>query len=295
MAKIKKTAAKVAAKPKKPAAKKPAAKTAAAKKPAAKKPAVKKPAVKKPAAKPAAKKPAVKKPAAKPAAKKPVAKPAAKKPVVKPTAKPAAKPAPVKAAAKPIVKPKAVSGDVKFRNLFEAFSQGKLPFAEGYIVSSFLSEKTAYAIYEIISYAGVKEIFPSGEGLQFIAGGKKLHVLVENDTYATKFVEPVSRAQGESIPKRFNELEKIIARNQTTIYVAKEPNEVTGSFTILKPVSINFAIVFYDLPDLYSNLANFFEKSLNMDRKIPQSDAKKAAQLIATTIEKTMSFKGNFQ
>jgi len=289
MAKIKKTATKAAAKPKKPAAKKPAAKKPAAKKPAAKA-AVKKPVAKKPAAKKPAAKAAVKKPAAKPVAKKPAAKPAAKKPAVKPVAKPAAKPV-----AKPAAKPKVASENVKFRNLFEAFSQGKLPFAEGYIVSSFLSEKTAYAIYEIISYAGVKEIFPSGEGLQFIAGGKKLHVLVENDTYATKFVEPVSRAQGESIPKRFNELEKIIARNQTTIYVAKEPNEVTGSFTILKPVSINFAVVFYDLPDLYSNLASFFEKSLNMDRKIPQSDAKKAAQLITTTLEKTMSFKGNFQ
>jgi len=289
------------AKTKKPAAKKPTAKKATAKKPAVKKPVVKKAAakaatVKKPAAKAAVKKPAAaKKPAAKAAtAKKPaVKKPAANKAAAKPAAvkKPAAK-----AVAKPAAaKPKVASGDVKFRNLFEAFSQGKLPFAEGYIVSSFLSEKTAYAIYEIISYAGVKEIFPSGEGLQFIAGGKKLHILVENDTYATKFVEPVSRAQGESIPKRFNELEKIIARNQTTIYVSKEPNEVTGSFTILKPVSLNFAVVFYQQPDVFKTLAKFFEDSLNNDRKVPQSDAKKAAALITSTVEKTMGAKGDYQ
>jgi len=281
MATIKKTAKPAAKKPaaKKPAAKKPAAKKSAAKKPAAKKPAAKKPAAKKPAAKkPAAKKPAAKKTAAKkPAAKKP----AAKKPVAK-------KPAPAK-------KPRTDAPDsVKFRNLFDAYKQGKLPFAQGYIVSSFFSETTAYSIYEIVSYAGVKEIFPSETGLQFVAGGKKLYVLLENDTYAIKYQEPVSRAQGESIPKRFNELEKLVARNQTTIYVAKEPNEITGSFTVLKPSSLNFAVVFYEMPDVYQTIVSFFEDSLNRQRKVPQSDAKKAAQLITKTIEKTMSFKGDY-
>jgi hypothetical protein len=299
MATVKKAAGK-SAKPKtaakKPAAKKPAVKTAAkktaAKKPAAK-PAAKKPAAKKPAVKTAVKKTAAKKPAAKPAAKKSAAKPAAKKPAVKTAAKPAevkkpaAKPAPVK-------KP-AETGEVKFRNLFDAFAQGKLPFAQGYIVSSFFSEKTAYAIYEVVSYAGVKEIFPSDTGLQFVAGGKKLYILVENDTYQLKYQEPVSRAQEESIPKRFSELETIIAKNQTRIMVAKEPNEISGSFTILKPSSLNFAIIFYDNPDLYNCLATFFEDSLNRQRKVPQSDAKKAAQLIATTVEKTMNFKSDFQ
>ncbi|MDR1868664.1 MAG: hypothetical protein LBQ82_01615 [Treponema sp.] len=252
---------------------------AAGKKTAAKKPTAKKPAAKKaPAKKSAAKKPAAKKSAAKKAP--------AKKSAVK---KPAAKKAPAK-------KP-AGTGDsnVKFRNLFDAFAQGKLPFAEGYIVSSFFSETTAYSIYEIVSYAGVKEIYPSDTGLQFVAGGKKLYVLVENDTYQLKFQEPVSRAQGEMIPKRFNELEKIIARNQTTIYVSKEPNEITGSFTILKPYSLNFAVVFYQQPDVYSSLSLFFEDSLNRQRKVPQGDAKKAAQLIAATVEKTMGFKGEFE
>jgi len=262
---------------KKPAAKKPAAKAAA------KKPAAKKPAAKKPAAKTAAKKPAAKKPAAKTAAKKPAAKTAAKKPAAKSAAK------------KPAAKKAGAAAEPKFRNLFDAYAAGKLPFGQGYIVSSFFSEKTAYSIYEIVSYGGVKEIFPSETGLQFVAGGKKLYVLVENDTYPVKYMEPVSRAQGESIPKRFNELEKLIARNQTAIYVAKEPNELTGSFTILRPGSFNFAVVFYPLPDVYKSMWEFFEDSLNRQRKVPQSDAKKAASLIATTVEKTMGFKGEFE
>jgi hypothetical protein len=258
---------------KKPAAKKPAAKTAA-KKPAAKKPAAKKPAAKKPAAK---------KPAAKPAAKKPAAKTAAKKPAAKSAAK------------KPAAKKAGAAAEPKFRNLFEAYAQGKLPLGQGYIVSSFLDEKTAYSIYEVVSYSGVKEIFPSETGLQFVAGGKKLHILVEHDTYSRKYEEPVSREQGKSIPKRFTELETIIAKNQTRIMVAKEPNELTGSFTVLRPFSLNFAVVFYQTGDVYKSLATFFEESLNRQRKVPQSDARKASALIATTVEKTMGFKGEFE
>jgi hypothetical protein len=278
MATIKKAATKVAAKPK-PAAKKPAAK-----KPAAK-PAAKKPAAKKPAAKPAAKKATAKKPAAKPAVKKPAA--------AKPPVKPAAPKTDIKKSAQ--VKPAEASENVKFRNLFDAFSQGKLPFANGYIVSSFFSETSAYSIYEVVSYAGVKEIFPSDTGLQFITGGKKLYILVEPDTYQIKHQEPVSRAHGESIPKRFNELETIIAKNQTRIMIAKEPDESYGSFTILKPQGQNFAVVFYDLPDVYDSLAAFFEDSLNRQRKVPQSDAKKAAQQVSATVQKYMGFKGAFE
>ena len=313
MATTKKPAAKAPA-AKKPAVKKPAAKAPAAKKPVAKKPAAKAPAVKKPAAvkapaKTPAKAPAVKKPAAvKPAAKVPAAKaPAAKTPAVK---KPAAlKPdvkAPAKAPAvkKPVEKAPAEKAPAektqithKNRDLFDAFKNNDLPHDHGYIVSSFFNPQTAYAIYEIVTYAGVKEIFPTANGLQFIAGGKKLHVLVENDTYAKKFIEPVNRVQGESIPKRFNELEIIIARNQTKIMVAKEPIELYGQFTILNPSSLNFSRVFYQNPDQrvsMAEIAEFFTDSLNRLRKIPHADAKKAAQYITAIVEKSMSFKGEY-
>jgi hypothetical protein len=267
---------------KKPAAKKkkPAAKKTAAKKPAAKKPAAKKPAAKKSTAKKTtAKKPAAKKSAAKKStAKKPAAKKAtAKKPAAKSTLRPVE------------------TSDVPFRNLFEAYSQGKLPFAQGYIVSSFFSEKSAYSIYEIVSYAGVKEIFLTETGLQFVTGGKKLYVLLEPDTYQIKYQEPVSRAEGEKIPKRFNELEIITAKNQSKIMIAKEPNESYGSFTILKPTGINFAVVFYQLPEVYKSLSDFFVESLNRQRKIPEHDAKTAAQTIINILKKNMSFEGEYK
>ena len=314
------------------AAKKPAAKAPAAKKPAAK--AAAKPAAKKTTAKPAAKVVATKAAAAKKPAAKTAAKPAAKAATAKAatakaaatkvtaaktTAKPAAKAATTKAAAtkattaKPAAKTTAVKPaakiseaqplntqtddldpNVKYRDLFEAFKQGKLPFAQGYIVSSFFSATSAYSIYEIVSYAGVKEIFPSGDGLQFVTGGKKLHVLVQPDTYHFKPVEPVSRAEGERIPKRFNELDEIVTKNQSRIYVSKEPIETYGSFTILKPQGINFAVVFYQMDDVYESMEKFFEISLNQQRKIPQSDAKKVAAKIVEVLKKGMGFEGEY-
>jgi len=285
---------------KKPAAKKAPAKKAAVKKPAAKKAPVKKAAVKKPAAKKApAKKPAAKKA---PAKKAPAKKAAVKKPVAKatsakkaPAKKPAVKAAPVKKAApKPAPKPVETS-DVPFRNLFDAYSQQKLPFSHGYIVSSFFSETSYYSIYEVVSYSGVKEIFLTEAGLQFVTGGKKLYILIEPDTYQVKFQEPVSRTEGEKIPKRFDELETIIAHNQSKIYIAKEPNESYGSFTILKPSGINFAVVFYETPEMYKALANFFVESLNRQRKIPEHDAKTAAHRITEILKKHMSFEGQYK
>ena len=283
--------------------KKPAAKTAA-KKPAAKTAA--KPAAKTAAKKPAAKadaKPAAKKPAAKTAAK-PAAKTAAKKPAAKADAKPAAKKPAAKtiekAAPKPVAKPAAAKPkksdipDAKFRNLFDAYTQGKLPFAQGYIVSSFFDEKSAYSIYEVVSYAGVKEIYSTGTGLTFVTGGKKLYVLLEPDTYRLKHQEPVYRQEGERIPKRYNELEIIIAKNQTKIMFSQKPDETFGSFTILKPSGLNFSIVFYELPDMYKTLAEFFVNTLNKQRKVPEADAKKAAIQIVKTIEKYMSFETQF-
>lgn len=267
-------------------AKKPAAKTAA-KKPAAKT-AAKKPAAASAAKKPAAK-PATKKPAATSAAKKTAAKTAAKKPAVTSVEK--------KPAATSTVKKtkKAPADNAKYRNLFDAYKQEKLPQNQGYIVSSFFKEKDAYAIYEIVSYAGVKEIYPTDTGLTFVSGSKKLYILVESAIYHHKGLEPVSRKQGDSIPKRFNELDVVIAKNQTKIYIAKEPNEVYGSFTILKPASLNFSVVFYELPDLYETVAAFFTDSLNKQRKVPERDAKEAAKRIVTTMQKSMGFEGQFQ
>jgi hypothetical protein len=182
----------------------------------------------------------------------------------------------------------------KAMDLFEAFAQDKLPKDKAYIVSSFINGNTGYSIYEVISYSGVKAIYPDGPGLTFQSSGKKMYTLIEPASYPQKGIEPYLRDKAEQVPLRFKELDVITAKNQVKVYIGKKPNDSLSSFTIAKPVGFNVSFVFFDLPDLYKTLAVFFEKSFNKDAGVPQADAKKSAQQAVTTIEKTMAFKADF-
>jgi hypothetical protein len=183
---------------------------------------------------------------------------------------------------------------VKAMDLFEAYSQDKLPKDEGYVISSFFSDNSAYSIYEIVSYSGVKTIYLTEAGMTFQTNGKKIHILVEPASYPNKAVEPYVRSNNEQIPLRFNELEQITAKNQSKIMIAKKPIESFSSFTILRPTGVNFALVFYRLPDVFDTLQLFFEKTFNREAGIPQVDAKKSAKRVAEIVAATMNFKGDY-
>jgi len=178
----------------------------------------------------------------------------------------------------------------KAMDLFEAYAQEKLPKEDGYIVSSFFSTNSAYSKYEIVSYSGVKSIYLTEDGLTFQSNGKKLHILVEPPNYPHKAIEPFVRSSIDQIPLRFNELDVLVAKNQTRIMVARQPITTFSSFTILKPTGINFSLVFYWLPDLFNTLAIFFEKTFNKEAGVPMADAKKASLKVAETVKSTMKF-----
>ncbi|MDR2759190.1 MAG: hypothetical protein LBB78_07415 [Spirochaetaceae bacterium] len=183
---------------------------------------------------------------------------------------------------------------VKAMDLFDAYRQNQLPKDEGYIISSFFNSNSAYSIYEIVSYSGVKSIYLNDAGLTFQTNGKKVHILVEPASYPSKAIEPYVRSNTEQIPLRFSELEQITAKNQSKIMIAKEPILSFSSFTILKPSGINFALVFYSRPDIFATMRQFFEKTFNQEAGIPQADSKKSAQRVAEIVEASMSFKGEY-
>ena len=183
---------------------------------------------------------------------------------------------------------------IKAMDLFEAYGQDKLPKDQAYVVSSFINGNTGYTIYEVISYSGVKAIYPDGTGLTFQSSGKKMHILIEPTSYAHKPIEPYLREKADQIPLRFNELNVIVAKNQTKIYMAKQPIESLSSFTLAKPIGLNICFVFYNLPDIYETLTKFFEQTFNKDAAVPQADANKAAKETVEVVEKRMAFKSEF-
>lgn len=178
----------------------------------------------------------------------------------------------------------------KALDLYDAYTKSMLPYENGYIVSSFFSHSSAYSRYEVVSYNNIKGIFPSDEGLTFQSDGKKLHILVEPMDYPKKSEEPYVRVKDEQIPHRFNELELHTARNQTKIYWGKNSIMSYTSFTVLKPTGINFALVFFWLPDIYDSLNLFFEKTFNREAGVPLADAKKVAKQVAQKVKDTLTW-----
>ena len=174
--------------------------------------------------------------------------------------------------------------DVKALDLFMAFKEGKLPKDEGYIVSSFFSERSKYSIYEIVAYSGVKSIYATAEGITFQTDGNKLFILVEPATFAKKYEEPYLRDKNHQIPQRFSELEIFNSSNQTKVMVSKNPLVTYSSFTVLNPTGANFSLVFYNLPDVLDTLSTFFVQSLSKEAGVPKSDARKATVKIIDSV-----------
>jgi len=183
---------------------------------------------------------------------------------------------------------------VKAMDLFEAYAQDKLPKDQAYIVSTFVNANTGYTIYEVISYSGVKAIYPDGEGLTFQSSGKKMHILIEPASYPNKAIEPYLRDKADQIPLRFKELSLHTSKNQIKIYTAKKPIDSLSSFTVAKPKGFNISFLFYNNSDIYDTIAKFFETSFNKDAAVPQSDAKKASKEIVDVVQKFMAFKSDF-
>jgi len=170
---------------------------------------------------------------------------------------------------------------VRAMDLFEAYAKQKLPMEQGYIVSSFFKDDSAYSIYEIVSYATLKDIYLTGNGLTFQTNGKKIFLFVEPENYAHKSVEPYCRERDFQVPLRFKDSNIIVAKNQAKIIFSKEPQESLSAFTVVKPTGVNFAFLFYPLPDVFASMELFFQQTLNKEAGIPLRDSKIAAKQIA--------------
>jgi hypothetical protein len=175
---------------------------------------------------------------------------------------------------------------VKALDLFQAYSQEKLPKEGGYLISSFFDQASVYSRYEIVAYSTVKSLYLADDGLTFQTDGNKLFVLVEPPSYSRKHIEPVNRKSNEQIPHRFSELKIYTAKNQAKIMVSQNPIMSYSSFTVLKPTGMNFALVFFKLEDVLKSLEFFFSETLHKEAGVPATDAKKAAKYVIEGVNK---------
>ncbi len=174
----------------------------------------------------------------------------------------------------------------KALDLFEAYKQNLLPKEGGYIVSSFFQETSAYSRYEVVAYNNLKDLYPSDEGLTFQSDGNKLFVLCEPFSYPNRHMEPISRDKSYQVPHRFKEMDILVCRDQSRVMVSKQPVMSYTSFTILRPRSSDFAVIFYNLPNVLDTIQAFFAKTLNTATRIPKTEAAQAARLIVDGLRK---------
>lgn len=179
---------------------------------------------------------------------------------------------------------------MKAMDLFEAYAQNKLPMDEGYIISSFFKEDSTYSIYEIVSYASVKDIYSTSDSLTFQTNGKKLFLLAEPSNYHQKTTEPYCRPKEYMVPFRFKETEHIVCKNQMNVYFGKEPQQAISAFTVFHPEGINFSFLFYVRPDLFDTIEKFLTQTLNQEAGVPRIDAARAAKRLAVLCKEKLTW-----
>ena len=176
--------------------------------------------------------------------------------------------------------------EVKAIDLFQAFSEGKLPMEGGYIVTSFFQDNSTYAKHEIVAYSNVQSLFLSDEGLIFRTDGHKLFVLAEPPDYGQKDLEPFARDGQRQIPHGFSEVELFKAGNGTRIMLSRQPVVAYSAFTIFRPAPLNSSTLFYNLPGVFDSIAAYFQKTLTADARLSPEDAAAAAGRIIAGLKR---------
>ena len=125
-------------------------------------------------------------------------------------------------------------------DLFEAFAEKKLPSEQGCIITAFFDD-TGPALYELFFYHNIKALRTGAEGLVLQGAGKKLPIKVDKQS---AFVDDPVRC---------------------------------SSYRVIKPRGINFALVFYPLPDMRKTLSAFLKKTLEDEAGVAPRDAAKIA------------------
>jgi hypothetical protein len=170
--------------------------------------------------------------------------------------------------------------------LEKAYLSEQVPFTGAFIVSAFFPDETAYAIYEITAYRTVKDIFKTTEGMIFKTDGNRTCILIEPATYAKKYIEPVNREVGKSVPYRFDEMTIFSGQKSEKIMIPLEPTYLYASFTILDHGKDSYSYIFFPTPDVYMAMRSFISDSLHNDCDLAKSDATNGAETALNTIKK---------
>lgn len=180
----------------------------------------------------------------------------------------------------------------KATSLIKAYMTETIPPEGGFIITAFFSSGTNYSIYEITAYRNVKDIFRTNDGVTFKTDGNRTHMLVEPASFTKKYIEPVNREEGKSIPYRFADMDIIDPNRDIKIMIPLEPIMLYSSFTILEKQGEYFSYIFHPTNDVYVAMRKFIADSLYNDCNVPSRHAKEISARLLETIKKFTIFAG---
>jgi hypothetical protein len=170
----------------------------------------------------------------------------------------------------------------------EAYKQGLLPtITSGYIFSinvpemEDVSKKLDPFMIKMISYSGLKTIFPFEDGVKFQAQGKSMYCMLETQSYPQKHVEPASRSSNSTafMPYRFSECEIFFTKDSKfRVLIPTVAHESLDSFTVNFPGKGDICILYYIYDnDLEKVVFPFMEENISYilreDLQIRKTDA----------------------
>lgn len=174
--------------------------------------------------------------------------------------------------------------------LIKAYMTETIPSDGGFIITAFFTGGTNYAIYEITAYRNVKDIYRTAEGVTFKTDGNRTHILVEPVSFTKKYIEPVNREAGSSIPYRFNEMTVINGPKKEKIMIPEKPMMLYSSFTILEQQTDYFSYIFHPTKDVYIAMKKFIADSLYNDCNLGLPISKEVSVKCLDTIKKFTIF-----
>jgi len=171
-------------------------------------------------------------------------------------------------------------------SLIKAYLNEEIPSEGGFIITAFFDAGSVYTIYEVTAYRNVKDIFRTDEGVTFKTDGNRTHLLIEPPTFPKKHIDPVNRDDGQSIPYRHTELNKIKCKKNETAMVGMEPQLLYSSFTILEGKRDYFSFVFFPTKDVYVAIKKFMADSLYNDCNLSKNESMEISEALLETIKK---------
>lgn len=182
----------------------------------------------------------------------------------------------------------------------DAYEKGVLTeLSEGYIFSirspdmSDIHRKLDPFALQMVSYSGLKAVFPFGNGVKFQAQGKMMHCMLEPSNFPNKHVEPMSRSDNTTayMPYRFSECEIFFTKDaKYRVLIPNKAHETIDSFTVSFPEKGDLCILYFIfdkenidtkvLPFIQDNIALILKKNQGIRQMDADTIAKKFMDVV---------------